>query len=84
MGGQVMTGVKQTQHRPHHIRTSSALLRDLFGTLNKTKEEAAASLAGVDKATVWGWRVGRSSPRFVDLEAFVEACGYRLELVKKD
>lgn len=69
-------------HMRYDIRTSSPILRDLFTGMGKRREDEASAKAGLSHVTVWSWRTGRNSPRLVDFEAFLEACGYELALVR--
>jgi hypothetical protein len=67
----------------YKVTTASPLLRQLFTGRSWKWENEVCARAGIANGRVTSrWRTGRNSPQLASIEAFAEAAGYRLVLVK--
>jgi len=76
----------QRQKEPRREATVHPLVRWVWRQMNKqhASQEDVAKRSGVTSSTMRKWRVGVRSPRVIELEAVINALGYKLTVKEKD
>jgi transcriptional regulator with XRE-family HTH domain len=76
----------QKQKEPRKGMAVHPLVRWMWKQMNKqlASQEDVAKRSGVSSSAMRKWRVGVRSPRVMELEAVINALGYKLTVKEKD
>jgi transcriptional regulator with XRE-family HTH domain len=76
----------QKQKEPRKGMAVHPLVRWMWKQMNKqlASQEDVAKRSGVSSSAMRKWRVGVRSPRIMELEAVINALGYKLTVKEKD
>jgi transcriptional regulator with XRE-family HTH domain len=76
----------QKQKEPRKGVAIHPLVRWVWSQMNRQRasQEDIAKRSGVASSTMRKWRVGVRSPRVMELEAVINALGYKLTVKEKD
>lgn len=78
--GYALSGTKKP------ARTSSKILKDLFGLIDASNMPAGAlaDCVGCHKVTLSRWKHGEATPTILDVEALAQVLGYELVLQRRE
>lgn len=76
----------QKQKEPRKGMAVHPLIRWMWKQMNtqRASQEDVAKRSGVSSSAMRKWRVGVRSPRIMELEAVINALGYKLTVKEKD